>query len=363
MLLCYHNLLKIYYTIQTTDIIGHGRKGYDNEGETSGFAYVFYATADLYACSTLVNIQRLRTLNSTIPIHVLASEYLSIPYMDALEAANVTVHIEETPQLPSLLYSYYQDCLLKLLAFKMHKLDPSLKRVLIFDSDQFLLKHFDNLFTEIPSVDLAAARAYWLPGETVFSSAFMMINLSDRLWEKVNRTFNSEDDGLEAKVHGSADMDILNKELGDTAMILSGEYVTLNSHWEDWTIPNWFHPEDSPPPNRTISHVPRIPELKKEPPFEIQTDLKVQDKDQIHVAHSDLGPEPRHPEQSEMFQQLIQLHEYISIVHFTSLGKPWTYTVQEVIDERPDAHPLLAVQFGMWRKIAGEVCPDDWNVP
>ena len=38
----------------------------------------------------------------------------------------------------------------------MHRLEPSLKRVLLFDSDQLILKHFDNLFSDIPPVDLAA---------------------------------------------------------------------------------------------------------------------------------------------------------------------------------------------------------------
>lgn len=26
-------------------------------------------------------------------------------------------------------------------------------------------------------------------------------------------------------------------------MMLSGEYVTLNSHWEDWNLPTWHHPK------------------------------------------------------------------------------------------------------------------------
>lgn len=414
VLLFYHSLLKLYYTHQ---IIGPSSLGFPglsskNIEGNDGFAYVFYATADLYACSTLVNIHRLRALNSTIPIHVLASEYLSVPYMDALQGADVTVHVEETPYARYLAGGYYEDCLLKMLAFKMHKLDPSLKRVLIFDSDQLVLKHFDNLFTDLPRVDLAAPRAYWLPpAGAPFSSAFMMITLSDRLWDKVNQSLPI-DEWPPAPPKG-ADMTILNDEFQDTAMILSGEYVTLNSHWEDWGLPNWFHPEDSPSLNRSITQVvPNIAELSRyfpkattfpswkfpgseicsfessrgypyglylatpvsfplrqiltlvvvvdKPPVEPLTDLKPRDTSQGPV-NARRQPTTRFPESSEIFQQLIQLHEYASIIHFTALGKPWKYSAQDVMWERPDAHPLFAFHFGMWRKVASEVCPEDWR--
>ncbi|KUI56475.1 Glucose N-acetyltransferase 1 [Cytospora mali] len=280
--------------------------------------------------------------------------------MDALQDADVTVHIEETPHPSPLLGGYYEDCLLKLLAFKMHKLDPSLKRVLLLDSDQLILKHFDNLFSDLPTVDLAAPRAYWLSQEqAAFSSAFMLITLSDRLWGVVNKTIPI--DGSDAKDPVRADMDILNDELGGTAMILSGEYVTLNSHWEDWKTPNWFHAEDFPHLNRTISDVvPNIPDLVDGATIEPRPDLRAGDEGQVHMAR--LEPDPRYPEDSDISQQLVQLYEYTSIVHFSALGKPWSYSTREVMDMRQEAHPLFALQFGMWRKVAREVCPEDWSV-
>lgn len=376
MLLCYHSLLRIYYTDHIRDLQSHA-KGSSQDGggmarRNDGYAYVFYATADLYACSTLVNIHRLRTLKSTIPIHVLASEFLSVPFMNALHDANVTVHIEETPQTPALLGSYYEDSLLKMLVFKMHKLDPTLRRVLILDSDQLILKHFDNLFSDLPVVDLAAPRAYWSPPEdagAVFSSAFMMINLSDRLWETVNRTLPSNGDladGASVSAPAGADMDVLNDLFGDTATLLSGEYVTLNSHWETWEVPRWFHPVGAPLVSRTVSS--RVPgetsEAREAPSVEPQADLKVRGAVDHQVPLGDLaaGPGPRHPQDSEVSRQLSQLQEYASVVHFTALGKPWTYTEQEVADERPEAHPLFSRQFGMWRDVAGQVCPETWDV-
>ncbi|THV89163.1 nucleotide-diphospho-sugar transferase, partial [Aureobasidium pullulans] len=36
-------------------------------------------------------------------------------------------------------------------------------------------------------------------------------------------------------------MDIANELFGDTVLMLPGHFVTLNSHWEDWNLPKWFH--------------------------------------------------------------------------------------------------------------------------
>ncbi|RMY71114.1 hypothetical protein D0863_05364 [Hortaea werneckii] len=203
---------------------------------SKGFAYAFYATSDSYACSALVNIHRLQhELESKLPIHMLVSDGVSSPYIQAFEAAGVFVHHEQTPKLKSsMIGSYYEDCLLKLLAFKLHALDPRVKRVLALDSDQLVMHNLDHLFAGLPEVDLAAPRAYWLSRDFL-ASTFMMISLSDRLWKTV-------EDALDTISYDKFDMDLINDLLGDTVMMLSGEYVTLNSHWEDWNLPKWYHP-------------------------------------------------------------------------------------------------------------------------
>lgn len=318
---------------------------------------MFYATSPSYACSALVNIHQLQTLGSTVPIHVIASEKVPRPYIDAFETAGVTTHVETTPKSHLQHGHYYEDCLLKLFVFKMHKLDPSLKRVLLFDSDQLILKHFDNLFSDIPPVDLAAPRAYWLrAGEAVFSSAFMLIKLSDRLWYKVNKTLPTGDDdfgGAEPKV----DMDIINDALGDTATVLSGEYVTLNSHWEDWDLPNWYHPKDSQDYSRTQSNnsVEEFRKLRR--PLEGVAGPLEGDQLSAAAAKDDMS----HSEDSDIYKQLVELYEYIPIVHFTALGKPWMYTVEEVVHHRHDAHPAFALQFSHWRNIAEYICPEGYQ--
>lgn len=123
-------------------------------------AYVFYATEDNYACSCLVNIHRLRNIfNSTIAIHILVTSAVTNPLIDAYRARNVTVHVETPPPLAVPEGGYYQNCLLKLVAFKMHRLAPHLKRILVLDSDQLIMKPLDHLFEGLPEVDLAAPRA------------------------------------------------------------------------------------------------------------------------------------------------------------------------------------------------------------
>jgi hypothetical protein len=145
------------------------------------------------------------------------------------------VHVQSPPQLvdhdPT---TYYADCLLKLMSFKLHLLHPGLTRVLALDADQLIMQNLDHLFTGLPRVDLAAPRAYWI-AKDFLASTFLMIDLSDRLWDAIRAT-------LPTAGNGRFDMDILNDLLGNEVMMLSGEFVTLNSHWEDWNLPSWYHP-------------------------------------------------------------------------------------------------------------------------
>jgi alpha-N-acetylglucosamine transferase len=102
----------------------------------SPFSYVFYATNDDYACSALVNVQRLQTLfHTTARIVLLATSSVSDPFLAAFRARNVTVFIHEAPPLADGSVDYYQDVLLKLISFKLHHFDPSLKRILVLDAD------------------------------------------------------------------------------------------------------------------------------------------------------------------------------------------------------------------------------------
>ncbi|KAI6865329.1 hypothetical protein KC338_g5115 [Hortaea werneckii] len=388
-----------------------------------GFAYAFYATSDSYACSALVNIYRLQhELETKLPIHMLVSDGVSSPYIQSFEAAGVFVHHEQTPKLKSsMVGSYYEDCLLKLLAFKLHTLDPRLKRVLALDSDQLVMQNLDHLFAGLPEVDLAAPRAYWLSRDFL-ASTFMMISLSDRLWKTV-------EDALDTIGYDKFDMDLINDLLGDTVMMLSGEYVTLNSHWEDWNLPKWYHPtqelnmttidiinslagshggigkrqvegesmpqpemdagQGAEPPRPSVSGAP--PPLAMLPPS-MQAEPsehpmpKLWDAQQPSIAHAALasGTQQPHPVPSfnkdppnsqpslppeqdtatprflpshPFTQELYNLQDAAAVIHFTAQGKPWARPVELIKAARPDAHPLLAAQFELWRETAERVCP------
>lgn len=206
----------------------------------SPYAYVFYATQDVYACSVLVNIRQLRSIHKTPHrIFVLLTSDVSPAYFTAFEDAGATISLQTPPSLYNGTEGagYYQDCLLKLHAFKMQELDPSLQKVIVLDSDQLILKNLDHLFTTGIDVDVAAPRAYWIAKEA-FSTAMMVITLSSNLWRKVEQAL--KDIRL-----NQYDMDVANELFGDTVLMLPGSFVALNSHWEDWNLPSWFHKSDT----------------------------------------------------------------------------------------------------------------------
>lgn len=372
--------------------------------ETNGrdrFAYVFYATNDNYACSVLVNIHRLKKLlHTALAIHVIATLEVSEDVLQAIRAAGATLHIQPTPPLPDTAVQYYRDSLLKLRAFQMHKLSPGLTRVLAFDADQLVMKNMDHLFTDLPDVDLAAPRAYWLSKDWL-SSTFMLISLSDRLWTTMEQAMNKNLLNVEDIRY---DMDLVNDVLGDTVMMLSGEYVCLNSHFEDWNLPHWYHAEralnwttiqmindlvkppqplyDSSPGSRKhkrqlFTHTDIAPEVLptaapriQQPPPPQQIDASFMPlvpmtpssaytplPDPILPPLEAVSPSPRFPINHPLALELARLQDTAAVIHFSAVGKPWSYGPDTVEQSRPDAHPLLAEQFKIWRDTANEVCP------
>ncbi|KAJ9636327.1 hypothetical protein H2199_008002 [Coniosporium tulheliwenetii] len=337
-------------------------------------AYVFYATQNEYACSVLVNIDRLQNLfHTTHRIFVLASPKVSAPFIHALEARNVT-----------------------LLGFRMHEIDPTLKRVLVLDADQLIVNSLDHVF-ELPEVDLAAPRAYWI-AKDFFSSTFMLINLSDRLWRRV-------EEGIKTIAPDKYDMDLANQLLGDTVMMLPGSYATPNSHWEDWNMPKWFRPEAANDTAKAsgpvgFGEVAAGEEKKKQglkrrdapPPL-------FRDENGWHGVHSDNVPSttgfittstppsppyppppPPHPPPHPipppppprpprphrhpippLLGPLQSLTTATHVLHFFALGKPWSYSLADVKAARPYAHPAFVEQWRTWRTAAREVCPT-WSV-
>lgn len=199
----------------------------------SPFAYVFYATQPDYACSVLVNIDRLQNLfNTTHRIIVLVRPGLATSYLTAFTGLNATVIPYNPPELAGTQNEYYHDVLLKLVAFRLHHYIPSLKRILILDSDQLILQSLDHVF-DLPPVDVAAPRAYWIQDGTGFTSTFLLVMLSDRVWDRMAQELGT----IRQNVF---DMDLVNEMFKQTVLMLPGDYATLNSHWETNDIPSWW---------------------------------------------------------------------------------------------------------------------------
>ncbi|KAI5358588.1 putative nucleotide-diphospho-sugar transferase, glucose N-acetyltransferase 1 [Septoria linicola] len=336
------------------------------EQERKSFAYSFYATNDIYACGVLVNIQRLHELKAQYQVHVLVSPGVSQTYVTKLVGLGATIHVEDPPPLPGGSVGYYNDCLLKLLSFKLHQLNPGLKRVLAFDSDQLIMQNLDHLFTGVPAGSLAAPRAYWL-AKDFLASTFMMIDLSDRLWTRVNQAFSN------ASIN-DFDMDIINKLLGNEVTMLPGLYCTLNSHWEDWNIPSWLDNESTHSLNWTT--IERVNQLARDgATFNQKVSQQLgslaspdpsatasSSSPRLAQTYGDTADQialaPRFPEQHPLSRILYDLQTAAAVIHFSAIGKPWTVTPEVLRIQKPDAHPLLGVQFEIWRTIAMDICPD-----
>ncbi|KAF2224883.1 nucleotide-diphospho-sugar transferase [Elsinoe ampelina] len=379
-------------------------------GEPGPYAYVFYATEDAYACSVLVNIDRLQKgFKTKHRIFVLATRDLTKAYLDAFKARGVTVSIQTAPEMPSSSAQYYINCMVKLFAFKMHHIDKSLRRILIIDSDQLILQNLDHLFTTLPEVDLAAPRAYWL-GSNMLSSTFMLINLSERTWKRVEEATKTIADD-------KYDMDIVNDLFNTTAMILTGRYVTINSHWEAWDLPKWWHKEEDwsqlkveeaipvdanaeihgekvddvaghaghnfhPPPDNAQRHWRRSPvqlrrrfdtlpaedtkegvfpkPILRRPHNNADSDQGSDEQESESVTVVDdqpTVPEVPKKEDRPLYKELYQVYPDAAVLHFFALGKPWQWSLPNVIASRPNAHPVFYQQFKEWREAAMESCP------
>ncbi|KAK7423690.1 hypothetical protein QQX98_000880 [Neonectria punicea] len=271
-------------------------------------AYVFYATQDNYACSVLVNAHLLKTVHhSAHRIVALLSKDVSSKYHSSLKALGVEVVKEQPMPLNSNSSDYYRGCLLKLAAFRMHEIAPSLRRVLVLDADQLILRSLDHLFG-LPPADLYAPRAYWID-ESFLSSTLMLIQPTAKLWTEIQQT-------VATLPPHQYDMDIVNALFGDDATRLPGSYVALNNHWEDWSLPSWFESKA--------------------------------------IAAPSPSPGPSQPASEKDLEDLyIQTY----VVHFTAMGKPWKYDVWSVNELKPNAHYIMLRQWQEWRATAMTVCP------
>lgn len=436
-------------------------------------AFVFYATTNEYACSVLVNINRLRKQFYTrYRIHVLLSKDVEARFITAIVEAGATLTIRDPPPLAPGGAYYYKDCLLKLMAFGLHQIDETIERVAVLDADQLILQNLDHVF-DLPQTDLAAPRADWIARDAI-ASTFMVISLSDRLWETVKL-------GMETIGESRYDMDLINELFANKVLLLPSSYVALNSLWHAWITPDWYRPEegerrqrialtneqkklqgeefwralsimnDSNPFSKEFLDEQPEEEREEEKKQAVPTGLGIKrrarslrrrsDEDGMEddlessstmsssespsstqesspSASTDEAPsattvatehednanpfqagsflDPAGPEEDEEEEpsdldflgtvltdkpsdedaslptspsakptpyhtpidplQALYKHN-AKILHFTAGGKPWTYTMEQLSNKEPGAHPLYYEQYFTWRKEAKQVCP------
>jgi len=226
------------YTIEKNSTVPTRQSSIPFTFKPSPYAYVFYATTDEYACAVLVNINRLQTRFFTRHrIHVLLSKDVSTVYVNAITLTGATITVRDPP--PVGIHwgaDRYKHCLLKLLAFGLHEIDRSFERIAVMDADQLILQELDHVF-DLPQTDLAAPRADWIARDFV-ASTFMVISLSDRLWNTVKT-------GLETIEPSVYDTDLINKLFANNVLVLPTSFVALNKLWYSWTTPDWYRPEEA----------------------------------------------------------------------------------------------------------------------
>ncbi|KAJ3041059.1 hypothetical protein HDV00_009959 [Rhizophlyctis rosea] len=234
--------------------------------------------------------------NSTVDIVLLGTD--GVPKRQrarAEESYGAKFQLVSAPPPPPGGLPYYSEVMTKLLVFKLY---DQYDRVIIMDSDAMLLQSIDHLFDLPDFFDVAAPRFTW--GDNLeITSTMLVINLSEKLWKRVEKRLGR----LEG---GEYDMDLINREFKQQMLILPGTYCTLNSFWETNSIPNFL----------TISSEKNDTERLK---------------DFYH-------------------------HQAIAL-HFTALGKPWTFDEARAKELRPDAHPIFWEQFGKWHELKKEACP------
>ncbi|KAG9592292.1 hypothetical protein KCU97_g6584, partial [Aureobasidium melanogenum] len=277
----------------------------------SPYAYVFYATQDVYACSVLVNIHQLRFIHKTPHrIFVLITSEVSPFYFSAFEDSGATISLQTPPSLANNTEGagYYKDCLLKLYAFKMQEIDPSLQKIgesrvedLEKRQEEKQQGH-DFEPSDYETVSTPGSKDAASPEDKEAPPAFPEI--PNNKASKESTTKNHSDDNLPPTIPDSTD---------------PSKHSDGKPH-----LPGGIAPPSHPSSATNTTTVQKVSteELKKR----------------------------------QYYTELFSLYDQVSVLHFTAMGKPWGVNKNILGERRPEAHPLFAEQFMAWRKVAKEIC-------
>jgi lipopolysaccharide biosynthesis glycosyltransferase len=264
-------------TLQYLKPIKHKEKGIPLNGR---FAYAFYATSINYYCSAIVNTRRLLDLKVHGDIIILYKKDAQIP-QDKLDhflnmAPGRTKLVPVDLWVTSKANQYYRNVFMKFSIFSLVEYD----RIIYLDSDSLYLQNLDHLFL-LPNATVAAPRMYW--GKQPFmTSALMIIQPNLNTFELLKQ------ESIKNAEKNTYDMDLLNHLFIDSAILLPGQLLCLNSHWET--------------------------------------------KDTAAFGNITLN----------------ELKAMCGTLHFTALGKPWSYPNNMAQDLRPNADPWLPETYRWW---------------
>lgn len=173
------------------------------------YAYVQYATSQDYLCNAIMVFEQLKELQTKADRVLIYPDYWGVPDQPTAELAkNVVYKIEK--QTTNLLRdardkydvklrpvkvlefmaleSTWRSSFTKFMAFNMTTYD----RIIMMDSDSYVLKSMDYLFTherEIKKTPVSAPVAYWEPkrknGDPMYTSGLMLVDPSFPEFERV----------------------------------------------------------------------------------------------------------------------------------------------------------------------------------
>ena len=247
------------------------------------YAYAFYATNDIYAISILIILLHLERLGFP--------EYCDIIviYLDRHVSADT---LEKMRNRGIKLHKVegIPSCRGEYFKYCLVKLKiftlTAYKRVLFMDSDSIPIQNMSELFHLDFDKQIAAPLCWWARDSIhsdKITSLLLLVKPSMDLWKRVEKYFPV------LQLQNVYDMDIVNQEFlynSNDLHILPPVYGCLNSEWEDRYSRFYFGDPD-----------------------------KSLDK--------------------------------IKLVHYTALGKPWSYKPSEVKKMRPNAHPIF---YCLWEK-------------
>jgi alpha-N-acetylglucosamine transferase len=179
------------------------------------FAFVFYATLDVYACSALALINSIRKKSTMEADFVIIYTNLKPDTLDAIKSSGVISKKVEI--IPSMGHSnYYGEAMVKLRIFEMIEY----KRIVFLDADSVVTRNIDHLFILPDNIIIAAPRAYWLP-QPFFTSSLLVVKPCLSVFNLLTQIYSSQ----RADWY---DMDLLNHAFKNYVFVLPPWYSVLN---------------------------------------------------------------------------------------------------------------------------------------